>query len=193
MTPTDFVAGLAEVMDVHQTELATVDRALAKEGLRKIARGRFRPDVTLKEGIQIACAWAGAENLTAAANEVLRLKEFVLVQNDPTEPSTNEFYQLYGQPLNKLRGRNFIDIVVLAAAGVGQRQFDPGRLFLRLEKRGGVEIGYRLNLRDHPLYFQCLGEFDLETSLKSNPRNVSVIVEISGRVLKWIYDVTEGA
>lgn len=51
MTPTEFVAGLAEVMGVTHTEIATVDRALAIKGLRQIARGRSRPDMTLREGL----------------------------------------------------------------------------------------------------------------------------------------------
>ena len=48
MTPTEFATGLADVMGVGRTEIATVDRALAKHGLRRIARGRHRPDINLK-------------------------------------------------------------------------------------------------------------------------------------------------
>ena len=75
MTPTEFNASVAEVMSVERTEIATVDRSLAKHGLRQLARGRYRPDISLREGVQFICAWAAAKSLTLAADDVQRLEE----------------------------------------------------------------------------------------------------------------------
>lgn len=193
MTPTDFVAGLADVMGVEQTELATVDRALAKRGLRQIARGRFRPDVTLSEGLQIVMAWAGARNLTMAAEEVERLKNFTCYQDEPIEPvkpADADELQLYGCQLHELTGLSFLAVAEIAAIGVGKRGFPQERMFVSLEKNGAVSIGYRDNLSTRSLYFVDLGKFEFKRRVQPT---VTLTVTISGPVLKWIYDVTEAA
>lgn len=195
MTPTEFVAGLAEVMEVPRTELATVDRALAKQGLRQLARGRSRPDITLMEGIQIMCAWAGAKNLTNAADEVERQRRFVLSRDfDADELGIVyefdiEYQEPLGASLNELSGKNFLEIVALVAGQLRKGRHPDEDLWLSIEKGGLVGLGYKYGDGKRTLRF-----LDLNKQTFFGPRpNVTINVVIKGPVLKWIYDVTEGA
>lgn len=191
MTPSGFVAGLADVMDVPRTELATVDRSLAKNGLRQVARGRFYPDINLNEGLQIALAWAGAKNLTNAAEEVRRLKEFVVIGVEDTEPKRpvdEEFLNIFGLERNEISGMNLFAVARLVACSAGAGGFPANVFSIRIEKNGGVEVGYGPGIHRKTLGFVKLGKFDHRTS-----PNVKVFVELSGAVLKWIFDATRAA
>lgn len=195
MTPTEFVAGLAEVMEVQRTELATVDRALAKKGLRRIARGRARPDINLMEGVQIACGWAGAKNLTDAAEEIERQRNFVVSRDYQADELgivydfDIEYRAAFGMSLKELSGKNFLEVVSLAASQSGAGAYPENDLWISVEKGGGVGLGYR-----HANRKQTLGFFNFNKQKLFGPQKpVSVTVKVRGPVLKWISDVTEGA
>ena len=202
MTPTEFVTGLADVMGVGRTEIATVDRALAKHGLRQIARGRHRPDMNLKEGVQLVCAWAGADNLTLAADEVKRLERFVpdVIPPDEYEPTkiTNpDFPDIFGMEEHELYGVNYLDIVSMIARQLAAGTFPAERLWIAIEKGAAPEIRYSMDLRTQSLEFTELSDnfaFKANNGAGTDPGiNVKITASIRGSVLRWIYEVTEGA
>jgi len=194
MTPTEFIEGLAEVMKVQRTELATVDRALAKHGLRQIARGRSRPNIKLIEGIQIACAWAGATKLTDAAKEIERQRNcFVSRDRDADElgieyPFDIKFHEVLGGNLKGLDGKNFLDVVAIVTRQIGRNKYPSRDLGVSIEKEESVEIFWKTEDGKAQVFFQ-----ELSARPVFRPRNVVVKVVILGQVLKWIYDATEGA
>lgn len=199
MKPAEFVAGLADFMGVARTEIATVDRALAKDGLRQIARGRHRPDVTLKEGVQIVCAWAGARKLTDAAAEVKRLEMFIPHSIPPDEyevmvevhakKGKKTFSNLLGLEENHLDGRSFIYVVSWLAEQLGSEKYPAKNFWVWIEKGGNPKIGYYQMLRTHYLEFQELSE---NFFLRGPPKcNVKVSTALHGPVLKWIFDATK--
>ena len=187
MTSAEFIAGLAEIMGVERTELATVDRALAKAGLRQISRGRFRPDITLEEGLRIAVAWAGAENLTEAAEEVRRLKHFALYEEGPRAVADVDFVGIFGKEPMEVAGQNFWQLLVLAARSLGLGEYKAEDLTVIVEKRGNVDIKYGSMFSRRSLCFSDFNKFEFRKR-----SNVTISVRISGNVLKWIFDVTEG-
>lgn len=189
MRSTEFVAELAEVMDVERTELATVDRALAKAGLRQIARGRFHPDITLVEGMRVALGWAASENLTRAAEGVQRLERYFLVENEPRPNYDAEFVALFGAEPAQLRGSGFLDLLQSAASSLSADQYPANALWIEIKKRGGVEISYRRTTHRMRLSFMEATKVEFNT----RPKNVDITVRFSGNILKWIFDVTEGA
>ena len=151
MTPTEFATGLADVMGVGRTEIATVDRALAKHGLRQIARGRHRPDIDLKEGVQLVCAWAGADNLTLAAEEVKRLERFVPNVTPPdeyalTKRTNTEFPKIFGMEEHELYGVNYLDIVTMIARQLVAGTFPAERLWMAIEKGASPEIKFSMRI-----------------------------------------------
>jgi len=202
MTPTEFVTGLADVMGVGRTEIATVDRALAKHGLRQIARGRHRPDINLREGVQLVCAWAGANNLTLAADEVKRLERFVpdVVPPDEyalTKRTNAAFPDIFGMEEHELYGWNYLDIVSMIARQLAAGTFPADRLWIAIEKGGSPEVRYSVDLRTRSLQFT---EIPTKFAFKTNKGpetasdvNVKITASIRGPVLRWIYEVTEGA
>lgn len=198
MTPTEFAAGLADVMGIARTEIATVDRALAKAGLRQVARGRHRPDVTLKEGVQIVCAWAGARKLTDAAAEVKRLEETFPYPIPPDEyemaieriatNNTKTFSNLLGLEENHFYGQNFIQVISWLSQKIGSEKYPAEQFWVWIEKGGTPKIDYNCELKTYYLYFQNLsGNFPGHKS-KSN---VKISTALSGPVLKWIFDATK--
>ena len=205
MTPTEFVTGLADVMGVGRTEIATVDRALAKHGLRQIARGRHRPDINLREGVQLVCAWAGANNLTLAAEEVERLERFVPNVTPPdeyalTKRTSADFPKIFGMEEHELYGVNYLDIVSMIARQLAAGTFPAERLWIAIEKGAAPEIRYSMDLRTQSLQFT---ELSTKLAFKANNGsetgsdladiNVKITASIRGPVLRWIYEVTEGA
>ncbi|NNU81360.1 hypothetical protein HMH01_13025 [Halovulum dunhuangense] len=197
MTPTEFVAGLAEVMGVEKTELATVDRALAKRGFRTLARGRSRPDITLQEGLQIAFAWAGAKHVTTAADEVERLQRFFLVTvvqgglfegGEETVKADKYFREVFGADPRDLNGMGFLDVLAIAARSLGTGKVPEKSMQVIITKGGMVGLSYQRDQKRPQLRFAEGGKFEF----RQQP-NVRVTFEISGAVLKWIFDVTEGA
>jgi len=201
MTPTEFVTGLAEAMNVERTELATVDRALAKQGMRQIARGRSRPDITLKEGVQIVCAWAGAQKLTGAANEVERLKGYRprSIPDDEYEAITRKsktVASIFGEEENQLYDMNFIEVVVWVTRQLGAKEEAADRIWLAIEKGGVPEITYKPSLSTVRLEFRKFPiKLDWTTRQQGQTpkKNVTITSAVRGAVLKWIFDVTEGA
>lgn len=187
MISTEFVAGLADVMGVERTELATVDRALAKRGMRQISRGRFRPAITLEEGLSIVLGWAGTRNLTLAADEVERLQRYALHVEEPAYEDDGAFVQIFGATQEEMAGETFQKLLVQAARNLGAGRYEPRDLWVSIEKAGGVDISYRTGSRRVTLSFFHLGKFDF-----GSPLPVRVTVHITGVVLKWILDVTEG-
>lgn len=198
MTPTEFVAGLADIMDVERTEIATVDRTLAKHGMRQLARGRYRPDVTLREGVQIVCAWAAAQNLTDSAAEVERLKRFHANTIPPDEyelvkAKYKSFTIDLGDTDNQLYGREFLWVVSWVAQQLGTTKFPAKDIWVSIEKAGSPQIIYRTGLKSERLSFMDFGKkFELGQNAESPQNNVKTITEFRGSVLKWIFDVTEG-
>lgn len=187
MTPTEFASGLADVMDVPMTELATVDRALAKGGLRRIARGRSRPAINLMEGLQIVCAWAGVRKLTDAAEELARQRNFHVDTDGLSDKHLREFQPAFGATLGEISGSSFLEVVRLSARQVGAGNYPPKDLSITIQKSGAVEIDYKRGTTQSSLRI-----FDLNNQTVFQPRgNVSIKVVIRGSVLKWIYDVTE--
>lgn len=193
MTSNEFVAGLAEVMGVERTELATVDRALAKRGFRQIARGRFRPDITLTEGLLIAVAWAGSKNLTLAADEVERLENFALSEDEPRNEVETDFINIFGGERLELSGRSFVDLLVRVARNLGIGKYEADKIWVSVVKQGGVDISFCSGyIRKYPR-FMDFNKLELPVKGRSHSRhNVKVKVQISGVVLKWIFNVTEG-
>lgn len=205
MTPTEFATGLADVMGVGRTEIATVDRALAKHGLRQIARGRHRPDISLREGVQLVCAWAGADNRTLAADEVKRLERFVPNVTPPDEYAVTKrpdsaFPDIFGMEEHELYGVNYLEIVTMIARQLASGTFPPERLWITIEKGAAPEIRYSMNLKTRSLQFTEISD---DFAIKANKGaetdpdipdiNVKVTASIRGPVLQWIYEVTEGA
>ncbi|QFT62760.1 hypothetical protein [Roseivivax sp. THAF30] len=188
MTSNEYVTGLAEVMGVERTELATVDRALAKRGLRQVARGKSRPDINLIEGVRIALAWAGAQKLTEAADEVERLGQFFYTNDEPQNVVDAEFINLFGSKSEEFTGTNFWNMIVFATRRVGAEAYPSSKLQVHVTKNSGIEIKLLSGVRPVTVWFQFLGAFAFRKR-----RNVETTVSISGDVLKWIYDVTEGA
>ncbi|MDA3887913.1 MAG: hypothetical protein PF443_03720 [Allgaiera sp.] len=188
MTPKDFVTGLAAAMGVAHTELATADRSMAKSGLRQLARGRARPDITLEEGVQLACAWAGAESLTMAADEVNRLKGFVLA-TEPTPSIEDDCKAIFGAERHEPSGMHFLDAASAITRQLGAERYPAKNIWIGVEKRGPVEIGFWSSRGWVKLRFVELSD---GFAFSQRP-NVSVTVSIRGPVLKWIFDVTEGA
>ena len=205
MTPTEFATGLADIMGVGRTEIATVDRALAKRGLRQIARGRHRPDISLREGVQLICAWAGADNLTLAAEEVKRLERFVPNVTPPdeyalTKRTNADFPKIFGVEEHELYGVNYLDIVTMIARQLAAGTFPAERLWVAIEKGASPEIRYSVDLITRSLQFTELRtKFAFkknkgsETGSELSDINVKITASIRGSVLRWIYDVTEGA
>ena len=202
MTPTEFVTGLADVMGVGRTEIATVDRALAKHGLRQIARGRHRPDMNLREGVQLVCAWAGADNLTLAADEVKRLERFVPNvippdEHELTKRTNADFPKIFGMEEHELYGWNYLDIVSMIARQLAAGTFPAERLWIAIEKGGAPDVRYYADLRRQSLSFRELPtKFEFKSSRGSELEpgiNVKITASIRGSVLRWLYGVTEGA
>ena len=202
MTPTEFATDLADAMGVGRTEIATVDRALAKRGLRQIARGRHRPDINLREGVQLVCAWAGADNLTLAAEEVKRLERFVPNVTPPdeyalTKKTNADFPNIFGMEEHELYGVNYLDIVTMIARQLAAGTFPPERLWIAIEKGAAPEVRYSLDLKTQSLEFtEIPTKFAFKTNKGSETGsevNVKITASIRGSVLRWIYDVTEGA
>ena len=195
MTPTEFVSALASVSDVERTELATVDRALAKQGLRRLARGRSRPDINLMEGIQILCAWAGAKKLTDAAQEIERQRNFVVSRDHEADELgvvyefDTEYLELLGGSLRELSGRNFLEIVAIVAEQLREGAYPEKDIWLSIEKGGSVEVVHKHKGGDQTIYFTDLNK---KTLFQPRP-HVTINVVIEGPVLKWIHDKTEGA
>lgn len=200
MTSKDFVSGLAGIMGVEKTELATVDRALAKAGLREVARGRYRPDITLHEGLKIVLAWAGGRKLTEGADEIDRLKHFFVTQGDYRDPShttsekdTPEFRKIYGTSEARLGGQSLFEVLAIATKAVGKGEFTPENYWINVQKNGPVELVHTEGfLKKRRLCLDYLGKLDWPQEGIEKP-NVTYTISISGAVLKWIYDVTEGA
>ncbi|SDJ31022.1 hypothetical protein [Lutimaribacter saemankumensis] len=188
MKPKEFIAGLADAMQVESTELATVDRALAKQGLRQLARGRFHPDITLKEGVQLVCAWARATNLTQAADEVRRLELCVMPTDGLADSTLNEVVDPFGATLKDLSDSNILDAVTRLARQLGEKNYPDQKVSVTIEKNGPAEIFYGGLFDTKRLVFEDLPE---KFEFKS-PATVTVSVTIHGPVLKWIYDATEG-
>lgn len=205
MTPIEFATSLADVMGVGRTEIATVDRALAKRGLRQIARGRHRPDINLKEGVQLVCAWAGADNLTLAAEEVKRLERFVPNVTPPdeyalTKRTNAEFPKIFGVEEHELYGVNYLDIVAMIARQLATGSFPAERLWIAIEKGASPEVRYSVDLRTQSLRFTELqtkfafkANKGSETGSDLSDINVKITASVRGSVLRWIYEVTEGA
>lgn len=202
MTPTEFVAGLADVMGVERTEIATVDRALAKHGLRQLARGRYRPDINLREGVQLVCAWAGAENRTLAADEVGRLERFFpevipLDEYELTKRTNPVFPRLFGVEEYELNGLNYLDIVSMAARQLAAGTFPEDRLWIAVERGGSPLVSYWAEFKTHDLNFKQIPiKFEFTSQRESAVEadiNVKITASVRGTVLKWIHDVTEGA
>jgi len=196
MTPTGFVTGLAQVMAVGRTEIATVDRALAKDGCRKLSRGRSRPNVTLHEGVQIVCAWAGAKKLTEAAAELARLEQFH-AETVPADEygllknKAKTFADLMGGEDAQLFGMPFLDLVCWTAQQLHRGEFPADKLWVSVEKGGVPEITCAWEFSTKSQRFQDLGKLDFNQ--QHTPKNVKTTVGIRGTVLRWIYDVTEVA
>ena len=188
MTSNEYVIGLAEVMGVERTEIATVDRVLARRGFRQLARGKSRPDINLTEGVQIALAWAGAENLTRAADEIERFYASEFDENQSQKITSPEFFQLFGEDPSQLAGVNFLDVLITATRGIGTRNYIPSQLHVHVTKKGGMTISFIANGREIAVRFKD----PRANSLRKRP-NVETTVSISGEVLKWIYDAAEGS
>lgn len=193
MKSVEFVEALADIMEVERTELATVDRALAKAGLRQVARGKSRPDITLQEGLQIAFGWAGVKNLTEAAEEIERLMRFEIVDEEPETRSNQAYIKAFGGEKRDLAGQNFLDVAAKVARSLGDGKLEPRDVWVSIEKDGEPSIHYKRNIFQKnedraSALFVGFGKLRL-----FSPRKVKVTVEISGQVLKWIHDVTEGA
>ncbi|MDW3118901.1 MAG: hypothetical protein R8G60_14830 [Roseovarius pacificus] len=199
MTPTEFVDGLAAVMEVERTELATVDRALAKQGLRQIARGRARPDITLREGLQIVCAWAGAKKLTDAAEEVKRLEHYhsdavSKEKSENTKRDKDSFGSDFVREHEDLNGKNFFVVLSEIVRWLGEEERKAERLWVSIQKGGKPEIHYDCKFpKKKSLGFVWCGKLDLFNNKKVPPKPVEITASIRGTVLKWIFDVTEGA
>jgi hypothetical protein len=201
MTPTEFNASVAEVMSVERTEIATVDRALAKHGLRQLARGRYRPDISLREGVQLICAWAAAKSLTLAADDVQRLERCmpqVTTASDYeyTGHKNSRFPELFGREEFELEGVNFLDVTSMLANQLAAEKFPANRVWISLEKGGVPGIEYDADFKTQYLRFSCFPKtFSLKQKTGSKPEpaiNVRVTTSINGAVLKWIHEVTEG-
>ncbi len=201
MISKDFVTGLAEAMQVEPTELATVDRALAKAGLRQVAKGRHRPDISLLEGLQIVFGWAAASKLTAAADEIERLKYFrasrgdVLDPDDPNEGMDDlDFLQIYGCPQVKLAGKDVFSVAAIVAGNLSAGRHDPKDFWARVDKGGSVYFAHGGLFHRRGLSFDDLGiKIDFDQKCKRTFVPVTTTVAVSGVVLKWVFDVTEGA
>ncbi len=185
-------------MKVERTELATVDRALAKGGLRQIARGRSRPDINLMEGIQIVCAWAGVEKLTDAAEEVKRLEHYCAAANPDDEyVPIMKRKPLFGSDFREeeegLYGRNFFAVLCEVARWLGEERLEAKRVLFSIERGGPPELSYDWELEKRKLGFAWFGELKLFQENKPARPPVVIAASIRGPVLKWIYDVTEGA
>ncbi|SDI19197.1 hypothetical protein [Lutimaribacter saemankumensis] len=193
----EFIAGLAEVMQVESTELATVDRALAKQGLRQLARGRFHPDITLEEGVQLVCAWAGSFKLTEAASEVERLKSFSprQIPNDEYELITKNsktFASLFGAEERDLYGMNFVEAACWLTEQLGSGKYPADRIWLSVTKGGEPEMSGSWRFKFRTLsFFQFPETLDFDRMKPVPQRNVEIKASIRGPVLKWIFDVTE--
>lgn len=198
MKSKEFAAGLADVMEVSQTEIATVDRALAKAGIRKISRGRFRPDVTLREGVQIVCGWAASSKLTNAAEEVKRLEHY-----HPDEIPEDEYENIrtkaglfgsdFGEEERDLYGNDFFEVMSEVARWLGGKKLNAEGLWISIEKSGAPSISYQIELfKKRKLDFVWFGKLNLFDPKKVPPASVIVTTSIRGTVLKWIFDVTEG-
>ena len=201
MTPTEFATSLAEVMAVERTEIATVDRALAKHGLRQLARGRYRPDITLREGVQLVCAWAAARNLTLAAEEVQHLERCVpqvmtAVEHDFTGRKNPHFPAIFGKEEHELEGINFLEILSMLARQLAAGKFPANHVWVALEKGGAPRIEYRADFVPRILQFTCFPAafaFKVNRDLEPEPEiNVKITTSISGSVLKWIQEATDG-
>lgn len=199
MKNTEFAAGLAKVMKVPHTEIATVDRALAKAGRRQLARGRFRPDVTLREGVQIVCGWAGANKLTNAAEEVKRLEHYhpkpiTEDENKTIQRAADLFGSDFGEEEKNLYGKDFFEVLSEVARWIGEEKLDADRVLMSIEKGGVPSISYTPEFfQTRKLAFVWFGKLNLFGAKKETPAPVIMTASIRGSVLKWIFDVTEGA
>lgn len=198
MTPTEFTEGLADVMGVAGTELATVDRSLAKHGLRQLARGRHRPDITLTEGVQLACAWAGAVSFTRAAHEVERLDRIIyqtefLPGDPPLKGRRAEIDQdltaLFGAGARQLHGRVFLDMVEMLARQLSAGTFPEDRVTVAIRKGDTAFIEYRRDFRRQMVQFSH--HKPITFGMPKQPPRVVIEVRIPGPVFRWIFDATE--
>lgn len=198
MTPTEFVAGLSDVMGVGRTEIATVDRALAKAGMRQIARGRSRPDITLREGIQILCAWLGAQNLTESAAELHRLgqyytREIPSGEYDNLTRGRTTFANVLGEEERAIYGMNFLDFACWVAQQLGADKGNADKIWVSVTKGGAPHAVTEWQFRDVRQHFDDRPANFVIGEMKKVPDvNVHTTSSVRGRVLRWIFDATEG-
>ena len=152
------------------------------------------PDIKLIEGIQIACAWAGAKKLRDAAEEIERQRN-CFVSRDRSADELGVVYEhdtkhheVLGGCMNDLDGMNFLDVVALVTRQIGADRYPAADLSVAIEKDGGVGISWKTERGKAQVFFD-----DSSRRPLFQPRYVNVTVVIRGPVLKWIYDVTEGA
>ncbi|MEQ9258409.1 MAG: hypothetical protein RIG84_04860 [Roseovarius sp.] len=205
MKHTEFIASLADLMEVERTELATVDRALAKAGMRQLSRGRYHPDVTLEEGVRLVCAWAGSQSLTLAAQDVDRLEHCTLEAQPPDEHALTprfdpEFEKIFGVSEQDLANLSFLEVMFRITRHIGSGLPDTKDLedlWIEIEKGGAPEIIYTRFPVVGRVSFRKLHktlDFDPKTQRTRPPKPlVKITTSISWPVLKWIFDVTEGA
>jgi hypothetical protein len=140
------------------------------------------------EGLQIAFAWAGALKLTQAAEEIERLKRLKVTDPEPETRSSEAYVLAFGGKRADLVGKDFLEMAAIVACRLGQGLFEAHHIEVEIAKQGDVVIHYKSGRERTWLVFFYFGKARL-----FSPRPVRVTVDISGKVLKWIYDVTEGA
>lgn len=176
MNSVEFADALAAFMKCEATQLRTVNRALAKAGLREKSRGRHRPDVSLREALLLLLGWAGADNFVESAKsaEYQASLEGFRPANDELCPL------LFGKEFSDLDCPSFIDALEMICRRIPGGLVDVEELFIRIEHDGISSVGvWRDGSRFSDMHFSGVSD-------NVGPSRYFRIVEIHGAVLEWI-------
>lgn len=123
----EFNVNLARITGFDETQVRTVDRALADAGLRQKASGRNLPDITLVEGVTLLLALCGAMKLTSSDQLATTYRSF----------AANSPFSLTGVSVNRMEEDQLPDDFMKKHFG-----FDKAALFgpERLNLIGAVSI-----------------------------------------------------
>lgn len=151
MNALQFVKGFADRFDLDHASLRVIDRALADAGLRKKAKGRHRPDISLKEGIGFVFAVLANQNPTQAAKSAVELANFHLLYSGPKHSrhkAVVKLGRLINRPAAELMFAPLFDVVF----DLCRRFPDHPRLGLELSvhrNAGGASLMFSRDADDY--------------------------------------------
>jgi hypothetical protein len=148
--------------------------------------------------MQILCAWLGAQNLTESAAELQRLSRYY-----PSEMPADEydnltrgkttFANVLGEEERTIYGMNFIDFGCWVAKQLGADKGAADKIWVSVTKGGAPHAVAEWEFRDIRQHFDYRpASLVIGVTNKAPDLNVHTTSSVRGRVLRWIFDATEG-